>query len=52
VRDDIETTQIKIGDDWFPARPQASAMTLKNRIKAALLVFVGKADALVWPGNQ
>lgn len=52
VRDDIENTEIKVGDDWMPARPQASPMTLRTRIKAAALVFAGKADALVWPGNQ
>jgi hypothetical protein len=52
VQDDIKTTQIKVGNDWMPARPQASKMTLLNRIKAAALVFSGKADALIWPGNQ
>jgi len=34
--------------EWVPARP-AGYFSLKNRFKYAWLVFVGKADALMWP---
>ena len=33
---------------YVPARPIGFA----SRIKAAWLVLIGKADALVWPGDQ
>lgn len=47
----LETgTEIKPGY-WAPSRP-ISAPTLRDRFKAAWLVFTGKADALIWPGNQ
>lgn len=36
---------------WVPARP-VHYDTIKNRLKAAWLVFTGKADAVVWPGDQ
>ena len=36
---------------WVPARPEGY-WTLGNRIKAAWLVFSGKADAVKWPGGQ
>lgn len=36
---------------WVPARPLGFS-SWSFRIKAAWLVFTGKADALIWPGNQ
>lgn len=36
---------------WVPARPM-HLDTIPNRLKAAWLVFTGKADAVVWPGDQ
>lgn len=35
---------------WVPARPLGFASTA-YRIKAAWLVFTGKADAVKWPGQ-
>lgn len=40
---------------WVPARPMGwggGLYGLKLRFKLAWLVFSGKADAVVWPGNQ
>lgn len=33
---------------WGPARPLGFA-SFKYRIRAAWLVFTGKADAIIWP---
>lgn len=35
---------------WVPARP-LGYMSFGQRIKAAWLVFTGRADALTWPGQ-
>jgi len=52
VQDDIETCSVCINDKWIPCRPITSPETLRTRLKAAWLVFTGKADALLWPGGQ
>jgi hypothetical protein len=36
---------------WVPARP-LGLDTIPNRVRAAWLVFTGKADVIVWPGGQ
>jgi hypothetical protein len=36
-------------DSWIPARPLGWTQ-ISYRLKAALMVFTGKADAVVWPG--
>jgi hypothetical protein len=36
---------------WHPARCEGYP-SLRYRIKAAWLVFTGRADALIWPGDQ
>lgn len=36
---------------WVPARPE-SLSGLRMRLMSAWLVFSGKADALIWPGDQ
>ena len=36
---------------WVPARPIAF-QSLRERIRATWLVWTGRADALVWPGDQ
>ena len=35
------------GDRWVPARPMGLS-TFRNRVRLALMVFTGKADALLW----
>jgi hypothetical protein len=35
---------------WVPARP-LGFQSLRTRIRAAWLVWTGKADALIWPGQ-
>jgi hypothetical protein len=35
---------------WVPARPLGYP-SLRERIKAAWLVWTGRADALIWPGQ-
>lgn len=39
---------------WMPARPvnPSGLRGLKIRIKGAIKVLIGKADTVVWPGNQ
>lgn len=38
---------------WVPRRLEASEKEkgLKDRLRAAWLVFTGKADAIIWPGQ-
>lgn len=35
-------------EGWVPARPLGFA-SFRSRLRAAWLVFTGRADALVWP---
>lgn len=46
-----DCAQVGIGGKWYPARP-IGFFSLTYRIKAAWLVFTGKADALLWPAGQ
>ena len=46
-----DVTLKKINGLFVPARPMGYA-SFKQRFKCAWLVFTGKADALVWPGDQ
>ena len=47
----VDEITVKIDKSWIPARP-IGAFGINNRFKAAWLVFTGKADAVIWPGNQ
>jgi hypothetical protein len=40
-----------IDDKYVPARP-LGFISFRHRIKAAWLVFTGRADALHWPGQE
>lgn len=44
----------KINYIWLPVRPKQPTgwLGLKTRIKSAIKVLTGKADAVVWPGGQ
>ena len=39
---------------WMPVRPvrPTGLLGLRIRVKAAIKVLLGKADAVVWPGGQ
>ena len=37
--------------EWVPARPNGLD-TIPSRFKAAMMVFNGKADALIWPEDE
>lgn len=55
VRSVIETasqvsTRIPPGMAWVPARP-VGYQSFTYRMKAAWLVFTGRADALIWEGQ-
>ncbi len=43
--------KVNVGDKWLPARPLGFP-SFARRLSAALLVFRGKADAVVWPAGQ
>ncbi len=47
----VEDIETNINGKWLPARPLGYP-SLRSRIKAAWLVFTGKADAVIWPGEQ
>lgn len=43
----------KINGNWVPARPiNYRYRTLKEKILEAWNVFIGKADAFIWPEGQ
>ncbi len=42
-----------IDGKWIPARPiNYQHRSLTEKLKGAYLVFMGKADAFIWPKNQ
>lgn len=43
--------QANINGKWVPARPLGYP-SFTQRVRAAWLVFTGKADAVKWPGDQ
>lgn len=45
------TCTTRKGDTWVPCRPIGRTDIL-CRLRAAWLVFRGKADAVVWPADQ
>jgi len=42
---------VEISKRWMPARP-LGLPTVRARCRAAWMVFTGKADAVIWPGDQ
>jgi len=49
LRSEENITQLPSGK-WVPARPVGYA-SLGRRLRAAWLVFTGRADALTWEGQ-
>jgi hypothetical protein len=50
--DKKETTRtIRSGDKWVIARPEGRHGFI-SRTKKAWMVFTGRADIVVWPGDQ
>lgn len=45
------TSVFLAGNKWVPARSLGFS-SFRYRCRAAWLVFTGKADALIWPGDQ
>ena len=45
------TSVFLAGNKWVPAR-SLGLSSFRYRCRAAWLVFTGKADALIWPGDQ
>lgn len=45
------SNSVKLPNGWVPARPQG-LRSFKHRVLAAWEVFVGRADAVIWPGGQ
>ena len=45
-----DVTLAEVDGKWVPSRP-LGYYSLKTRLKAAWLVFTGKADVVVWPGQ-
>lgn len=41
----------EIGGKYMPCRP-LGFQSFIERCRAALLVFTGRADAVIWPGGQ
>ena len=46
-------TEVCINGRWVPARPiNWKHRSLRQRLKEAWAVFVGKAEAFVWPEDE
>ena len=41
----------EIGGAWVPARPESNTLTWWGRFRLAFRVFVGRSDAITWPGQ-
>lgn len=41
----------KDGKNWYPARSEGYPSILQ-RFRCAWMVFTGRADALIWPGQE
>jgi len=49
----VHSAQAQINNKWVPARPLGLlGLELRIRLKAAWVVFLGKADVVVWPEGQ
>ena len=55
---DVEDLDLVLGNAlteregrWVPSRPM-TFVSWRHRLRAAWLVMVGRADAVVWPGGQ
>jgi hypothetical protein len=42
------SVSVQIGDKWVPARP-CGFCSFRSRLRAAWLVYTGRADAVEWP---
>lgn len=45
------STSAEINNNWVPARP-VGLLTIRNKIRAVMLVLRNKADVVVWPEGQ
>ena len=45
--------QARINNKWVPVRPiNYKYRSLREKIKESYMVFIGKADLLIWPEGQ
>ena len=51
IASDPEELSEHSSGEWVPAR-YMGMYGLRNRVKLAIIVFTGKADAVIWPGGQ
>jgi hypothetical protein len=51
IAEDPEALSEHSSGQWVPARYMGK-YGVRNRLKLAIMVFTGKADAVVWPGGQ
>lgn len=49
--DVTQSVSMLVKEEWVPVRP-ITISDIRTRMKAAWLVFTGKADAVVWPEGQ
>lgn len=45
------STSAEINNKWVPCRP-VGLSTLKNKLRAIMLVLRNKADVVIWPEGQ
>ena len=49
----INSNKANINGKWVPARPENyKLISFRERLRNSWLVFVGKADIVVWPEGQ
>ncbi|MCK5603390.1 hypothetical protein KAR91_16010 [Candidatus Pacearchaeota archaeon] len=52
---DKDAAQVCINGKWVPARPEnykPKYLSLRERLRIAYNVFIGKAEAFTWPEGQ
>jgi hypothetical protein len=49
---DNPTSIVEVDGRWFTGAALTVFFSLRGRLNAAWFVFTGRADAVIWPGNQ
>lgn len=51
LQNEVNNNQTEINGKWIPARP-LGVDCLRHRLRLAWGIFLGKYDAVKWPGGQ
>jgi hypothetical protein len=53
LMESAQHTSTEVNGKWVPSRPiNWQCRTIKERVREAWMVFMGEADAVIWPEGQ